>query len=162
MLVSPTQRIMIAEADLTTQAAAFAANDLVATKIELTNVGKEVEQRGGGSWGGGIIQHVTLIDLAAQLADTDIVFFDRDPENTTFTLNSALTLADADAPGLIGVAKLTSHTAFAASGFSQALNLAIPFLLSGSRSLFAAAITRGTPTYAATTDLKLRVALLLD
>lgn len=111
----------------------------------------------------GIIQSVIVTDLGAQAADLDVYFFDTELTNTTFTDNGAWDVDDTDLLNLIGVAAVTDWRSLADNSNGQALNLGMPFtLLASMTTIYAVLISRGTPTYASTTDLTLRVAILQD
>jgi len=110
---------------------------------------------------GGMIQSVILTDLGKQSADIDVFFFDVNPSNTTFTDNAALDVSDIDLLNIVGVAAVTDWKALSDNSVGQMLNLSIPFVLEGGgNTLYAALVSRGTPTYASTADLTLRVGVL--
>ena len=142
----------------TIETSIYASGDLVGTKIELAEaVDGDTNQSGTV---GGLIQSVVVTDLGAQSADLDIVFFDADPSNTTFTDNAAFDVHDTDLLNIVGVAQITTWVALSDNSVGQALQLAIPFVLDSGHSLFAAIVSRGTPTYVSTSDLTLRVGVL--
>ena len=142
------------EATPTVDTAAFATGDLIgAAAIELSGA------TGGNEIHGGMIQSVIVTDLAKQSAALDIVFFDADPSNTTFTENAAFDPDDADILNIIGVAAITDWKAFNDSSVGQALNLAIPFVADTKNKLYAVIVSRGAPTYGAS-DVTLRVGVL--
>ena len=148
------------EATPTVDTGAFATGDLIgAAAIALTGA-----VIGDGATGleehGGYIQSVVVTDLAKQSANLDVVFFDVDPSNTTFTENDPFDPHDTDILQIVGVAAVTDWKAFNDSSVGQAMNLAIPFVLeNGNNILYAVLVSRGAPTYAAT-DLTLRVGIL--
>jgi len=140
------------------QAALYASGDLIANKISLVAaVEGDADQRGPV---GGLIQSVIITDLGAQSAALDVVFFDTDPTSTTFTLNAAFDVDDLDLVNIVGVAQVTTYAAFSDNSVGQALQLAIPFVLPSGNTLYAAIVSRGTPTYASTSDLTIRVGVL--
>jgi hypothetical protein len=132
-------------------ASIYADGDLVGGKITLASA-----VRAAGA--GGVIQAITLTDLAKQSAAIDVIFFNADPSTTTFTDNAAFDVADAELVNIIGIVKLAAadYAAFNDSSAICKTGINLPFVLAGT-SLYAALVTRGTPTYAATTDVKLRV-----
>ncbi len=142
---------------LTVQAAAYASGDLVGGLIRLDNCNPDNTGRRDA---GGLIQSVAIADLAAQNITKDVVFFDSNPDGTTFTENAALDIADADLLKIIGVAQVSSWFSFNDNSMGQAVNLAIPFAIAGA-PLYAAIVERGAPTYASTADLHIRVGILL-
>lgn len=147
------------EATPTITTSAYATGDLVGTAvIQLTDaVEGDALQKGTV---GGLIQSVIITDLASQSAALDVIFFDANPSNTTFTDNAAFDIDDLDLVNIIGFAQVTSYAAFADNSVGQDLQLAIPFVLDTSNILYAAIVSRGTPTYTGTTDLTIRVGIL--
>ncbi len=153
-----TGGLIIIEQAVTVQAAAYATGELVGGKLTLT----DPNAGGGGTYlSGGIIQSVLITDLAKQSISKDVLFFDADPSNTTFTENSALDVDDTDLLNLIGVAAVADWFDFNDNSVGQALNLAIPYVIgSTGTALYAAIVERGAPTYASTSDLSIRVGII--
>ena len=144
---------------LTVQAAVYAAADVVGGKLTLTNA---VRSRSFGI--GGVIESVVLRDLAAQTGDYDLVIFNADPSATTFTENGPIDVADADLGKVVGVVKLvasTHRTAFADSCVYSVGGLNLSLAGAGS-NLYAVLVARGTPTFAATTDVSLELFIRQD
>ncbi len=125
----------------------YSAGDLVGGKLTLSSKAN-----------GGLIQTVIITDLAGVNINKDVVFFDTNPSNTTFTENAALAIADADLVDILGVAAVDTWFSFSNNSVGQALNLAIPFV---NTPLYAAIVERGTANYASTSDLSIRVGILL-
>lgn len=138
---------------------AYVAGDLIGTKLSFANAVRGV---GGGSNETGLLQSVIITDLAKQSANLDVVFFDTNPSNTTFTDNAAFDPHDTDLLTIIVVVAVTDWKDFNDNSIGQTLNLAIPFDLGGDTTLYAAIVSRGTPTYASTSDLTVRVGILAD
>lgn len=132
------------------QAAAYAAGDLLGGKITLANL--------IGNGGGAIeIVGVVVTDNAKQAAALDILFFDTDPAATTFTENGAVDIDDADLLNAVGFIQVTSYSQLNDNAIGRGeVTRPIHAILAGT-SLYAAIVNRGTPTYAAVTDLALRV-----
>ena len=148
----------VVEEALTVDTNAYATGDLIGGKITLENAAL-IDNLNPTT---GIIQSVVITDLAKQSVALDVVFWDTDPSNTTFTDNSALDISDTDLPNLIGVASVTSWFAFNDSSAGQALNLSIPFQVARNQhAIYAAIVSRGAPTYGAS-DLTLRVGIFQD
>ncbi len=151
----------VVEATPTIETGIYASGDLIGELITLAGAARTISE--GGDEGTGLIQSVILTDLSKQDANIDVVFFDANPDGTTFTDNSPLDVADADLVKIIGVAQITTYADFNDNSVGWAANLALPFDLKGrTASLFAALVSRGTPTYAATSDLTLRIGILQD
>ncbi len=139
--------------------APYASGDLIGGKLTLTDAARFGDKLRPGT---GIIQSVILTDLAKQSADLDVVFFDSDPSATTFTDQAALDIDDADLVKIIGVASVTSWAAFADNSAGQLLNVGLAFDLGQATSIFAAIVSRGTPSFASESDLRLRTFILQD
>ena len=108
-----------------------------------------------------LIQSVVITDLAGQEADIDVMFFDGDPVNTTFTDNAAFDPDDADLENFAaGIALVDDWHSFNDSSLGQALRLAIPIVPDGDGAFFAALVSRGTPTFGAS-DLSLRIQMVV-
>lgn len=144
------------------QAAAYAANDLVGGKRTLASA---VRKSGGTAH----IKGVTIIDQAANSAANsvyDLILFNSDPTGTTFTENAALDVADADMSKVLaviridGVAGSTLFTNVDNNALFKAVE--VPIIQSGTTSLFAALIARGAPTFAATTDVIVKLQVQQD
>lgn len=150
--------IFYIDQNVTVEAAAYSAGDLIGGKLTLA--GAAAETPSGTPSGGGLIQSVIITDLAKQNITKDVVFFDANPSNTTFTENSALDIHDTDLLNIAGIAQVADWFNFGDNSVGQALNLAIPYVISGDTALYAAIIERGAPTYVSTSDLTIRVGLL--
>jgi hypothetical protein len=135
----------------------YAAGDLIGGKLTLTPA---VRLPGFG----GIIATIALADKAKQNAPIDVVFFTANPASTTFTDQAALTVADADLLYDFTVSILaTDYASFADNSLATIPNVGAAFrLAAGSLALYAALVSRGTPTYAAAADLLLTLAIAAD
>lgn len=149
------------EATPTIDTSAFGSGDLIGTgAIALTGA-----VLGDGDTGteehGGYIQSVVITDLAKQSANIDVVFFDVNPSNTSYSVNNAFDPHDTDILQIVGVAAVTDWKDFNDSSIGQAMNLAIPFVLeNGNNILYAVLVSRGAPNYGTSSDLTLRVGIL--
>lgn len=108
---------------------------------------------------GGVIQSVVITDLAKQSANLDLVIFDTNPSNTTFTDQAAFDPDDVDILNIVGVVAITDWKAFSDNSVGVANNLAIPFILDTGNQLYAAIVSRGAPTYGAN-DLTIRLGII--
>ncbi len=140
---------------LTVDTGAYEPGDLIGGKIT-------IDSPGPASVGNGVlIQSVVITDLAGQEADIDVMFFDGDPANTTFTDNAAFDPNDADLENFgAGIAVVDDWHSFNDSSLGQALRLAIPIVPDGDGAFYAALISRGTPTFGAS-DLSLRIEMVV-
>lgn len=101
------------------------------------------------------VDAIVIRDLAAQNAALDVVFFHTQPTVTTFTLNSALDIADAELPFVAGYTSILAaqYCAFADSSVATKTTIGLPVIMPisvGIPTIWAVAISRGSPTYAAT------------
>ncbi len=137
------------------QAALYAADELLAEKLEFTT--PLLRGYSAGNFLKGTIESVVILDNAAQSAALDLVFFDADPSGTTFTLNAAFAPADADLLKSIGAVTVTTYTEFSLNSMATKTATGIQFDPRTVPTVFGALITRGTPTYAAVTDITVRL-----
>lgn len=127
------------------------------------------------SGGGGVITSVTVLDKSpSQRAAFDIFLFNG--SITATTDNAAFVPTDADAAKCVGVISILTtdyNTAFVGAVNSVAFKpdtktntlpqaMAIPYYCSGSTTLYAQLVTRGTPTYTSTTDIVVQLNCTLD
>ncbi len=149
-----SQHLRYVEATPTIDTGAYVSGDLIGSAaIELAGA---IAGDSGALLVGGLVQSVVVTDLSKQSANLDVVFFDVEPSNTTFTDNDAFDPDDVDILNIFGVATITDWAAFNDSSMGQVLTLAMPFVLDTGNSLWAVLVSRGTPTYSATA-LTLRV-----
>jgi len=139
----------------TITAGAYSAGDAVGGLLTFANAARV-------SGGGGVIKDVLLVDDAGQDAELELWLFDR-----TFTAiadNNAWAPSEADLEHLVTVISTEdSAQGWLAAGTPSAcaIEVARRYDLSGT-SLFGQLVTRGTPTFAATDDLTVKVGLLQD
>ena len=102
--------------------------------------------------------------MSMQDAEYDIIIFEQDPTNGTYTDDAAIDVDDTDADFLVGVITVSPghYTDFTDNSVATVNNVNLPFTAVGSANLYAVAVTRGTPTYAAATDLQLRFKIAQD
>jgi len=112
---------------------------------------------------GGILQVVKITDDAGQNAALDLLMFDR-----TFTPTadqSTIAILEADAENTLGVVSISAgnYARLGATVPSVATRagLGLAFKLNGT-SIFAQLVTRGAPTYVATDDLTVTLAIIPD
>lgn len=146
-------RVSVQSAGLTTAATAYAAGDQLGNQFTIAGAARE-------SGGSGMIVGVVVVSAADTVGAMDIVFFD---SSVTLAANdAAFAISDADALKIVGMAQLAGAYDIGNNRICVAYNLAIPYVLSGSTSLYAALITRyaipATP-FAAATDIQLIVFL---
>lgn len=143
------KRISVASGGLTTAATAYTAGDQVGTQFTFANAARV-------SGGSGTIVGVQIISAAVTIGTFDLVV--TDSSITLAADNAAYAISDADALKVVALIQLAGGFSLGANNrISQAFNLAIPFVCSGSASLFGGLITRSTiaaTPFAAVTDLQ--------
>lgn len=110
--------------------------------------------------GTGIVVGGTIADNAAQVPDVDLVIFESDPSNTTFTENSALDIADADLKKIVAIISFRSDDQYTfasngieiASGKAKMVRALTPQGRKNS-TLYGAMVVRETYNAAAVDDL---------
>ena len=133
----------------------YSANDQVGGLLAFTGAARVA----GGS---GVIHSVTITDKAKQDATLDLYLFDSNPTSTTFTDNAALTINAADLIKSIGVIRVSTYQDVATNSVGGTTSTGVPFKLVSGTTLYGALVTRGTPTYASTSDLQVRLGILQD
>lgn len=138
----------------TADTSAYVSGETVGGKLTFSNALRDTR-------GTGYIISAALVDQSAQAQDMELVIFNQNPSSTTFTDQAALDIADADvskiaAPILFGS---SNRFAYADNGFKYAGSLSLPVEATDSSglpssTLYGVIVTRGTPTFAASTDLK--------
>lgn len=145
--------LTIANAQTVTASSAYASGNAVGGLVTLSNAARVTS-------GSGLVQSVIIDTKSAQTTSTDVVIFNANPSGSTCTDKTAFSVAAADFDKIVGVAHVTDWTSLGTPSVGQAQNLAMPFALSSGTTLYACVVTRGTPTYAATTDLSLALRVL--
>ena len=139
----------------TITAGAYSANEAVGGLITFTNVAT------ADSRGSGVIQSITIIDDDKQNAELELHLFDR-----TFTPtadNAAFAPSDADLENYLGYILVTpaDYKDFVDNSVAHVSNIGLAYDLDGA-NLFGQLVTRGTPSYNATDDLTIKIAILQD
>ena len=109
----------------------------------------------------GTITKVVIVDDDNEKSPLELVLFDR-----TFTAtadNAAFDPTDADMENCIGVVFITTaaYSSFNDNSVATVVDQPLDIVLAGT-SLFGQLITRGTPTYTATTDITVKLVIRQD
>lgn len=140
-------RISVQSSGLTTATTAYSTGDQVGAIFEFANAARA-------SGGSGTIVGIVLISAADIIGAYDAAIFDSSVSLAAD--NAAFTISDADALKLVGLSQLAGAFDIGANRIAQAFNVAIPYVCSGSASLFAGLICRAGHTFfGAATDLQL-------
>lgn len=137
----------------TVTAGAYTAGDAVGGLLTFANAARI-------SAGGGVTKNMVIVDDAGQDAELELWLFDR-----TFSAiadNAAWAPTEADLENLIAIIS-TSDGTWRAAGTPSAVDIEVSkrYDLTGT-SMFGQLVTRGTPTFAATDDISVKIALLRD
>ena len=109
---------------------------------------------------GGLIQSIMVVDKASQDANLEIIIFSSDPAATTFSDNDALDIDDADLAKIIAIIPITAYHDFVDNSVATVSGLAIPFITDTGNDLFVAIVSRGAPTYVATSDVIITIGVV--
>jgi hypothetical protein len=130
--------------------AAYTANDQVGGLMTLTGAVPA-------SSDGAVLRQISVVDKGKQSAALNVLLFDAQP-TVASSDNAACDVADAELAG-----KCLGHVAIAAgdyvalsAGSVAAKQVTVPVKADSSATLYALAMTTGTPTYASTSDLVFR------
>ena len=134
------------EKSVTVDTNVYAAGDLLCAKIEIP-VTRDI-----------FLNKIIVTDLSKQDAELDFIFFDSDPSSTTFTLNGAFDIADADLTKITGTFTVSpAHYYDYADNSAAHLYCNDTFLrCKDGDKIYCAVVCRGTPTYSTANDLKFR------
>lgn len=147
----------VTAAPTVTASSAYASGNAVGS---LQTLSSALRQQTVGGLGTAILQRVQVNFKSAQTAQTDIILFSASPSSTTVTDKSAIAIATADFDKVIGVIHVSDCTAQGTPSSCQANNLAIPVYNASGSALYAVAVTRGTPTFTATSDVSITYTFL--
>lgn len=138
--------------------AAYASGDVLGDKCPIS---VELIRKDNGT---GILQSIITQDLSKQSGAYDIVVFDSNPTATTFTDNSALDIADADLPKVIGVISVVSsdYASFNDNSVGTTKGVGLPIQnASTTNKIWIGLVSRDTKTYVAD-ELSIAFGILQD
>lgn len=142
---STLETVRISATPTISAAGIYAAKDAIGGILTFANAARW-------SGGTGTIQAVTLVDKDQELANIDLVLFDQTIAGTV-TDNAAFDPTDADLSNVQGWVAIGSGMYADFSDNSVAhVPVNIPYRCAAT-SLFGALVSRGTPTYTATSDI---------
>ena len=138
---------------IVTSAGAYSANDQVGVAVEIPIAEDDA--------GYIELRSLVLIDYDTQKISTDLFFFDKAPVNAVAD-NGVASIADADMlDACLGVVNVpaANYSDTAANSVATVKNIGLILKAgkTGSKSIWVLVVTRGTPTYASTTSLKLKL-----
>lgn len=134
----------------TITAGAYSAGDAIGGKLTFSGCPEN-----------GIIHGATLIDKAEQSAAIYLVLFDAD--FTAVSDNAAFSVTAGEQPNIIGVISFAAadYVDIGGDTVNTKMGLALPYELSSETGrVYGQLFTTGTPTYGATSDLIVKLAVL--
>lgn len=145
------------DATLASEAATFASGDVISTTVEValrSYANQDVDQLRGR------IVSLQVLDEDDQGITLDVFFM---KNNVSLgTVNSAISISDANAREIIGIVQANSFFDLINSRQAFPEFKDIPFVLdSGELSLWVSAVTRGAPTYTAS-GVRLRIGVQFE
>lgn len=143
----------ITDVGVTVDTNAYASGDCVGGKLSTTAA--PVSQHGV------ILTGVTLASGDSESPQFDIYLFSGDPSTSTLTDNAALALTDADREKVIDFFQVSEAVTDSNGVTYRRGGLSTPIPASVS-TLYIAIVARGAITYAAATDLNLRLLFVKD
>jgi len=143
----------------TITAGAYSADDALGNEMELDFGVKTI-----GTWDAYTLQSVSLVDKGKQDAEIDVLFFDASV--TPASDNAAADFTDAQlAANFLGIVTISGSDYGDLNDNSVATVKNVGLQLrpvDGTGSIYAYAVTRGTPTYTSTTDLVFKFDVIAD
>lgn len=133
-----------------TAASAYASGNYVGGLLTFTGVTATNAAATGGR-----VEEVTIFSKSAQTAEIDLVWCgSSNPTNTTITDKTAANLAVTDFNKCRVVAQLTNWQNLGTPSSATTGQIATPFSLAAGTTGYGFLVTRGTPTFTATSDLQ--------
>lgn len=161
-----SNQIRVDVAQTVTASSAYTSGNAIGGLMTIANAAR-VSGSLGAAGTGGIIQQVVANSKSLQTTQVDVFLFNSNPSGSTCTDKTAFVLATADFDKVIGVASVPGTAANNSGWFGggtgsvgQANNLAMAFEIASGTSVFACAVTRGTPTFTATSDISFKYQIL--
>lgn len=154
-------KVCLSQVQTVTASSAYASGNCVGGLLTFAGAIRTVPD-GVTAKTGGIINSVLITDASNNQTQFDVWFFDSDPTATTVTDKTLLALNAADRVRSIGFVSVNAWTgANSGGGLGQGL-LDLRFVLATGTTLYGILIARGTPTFASTGDVQVRVVISQD
>jgi len=144
--------VRISQTPTVSTSPAYTAGDAVGGLLTFANAVRE-------SGSSGVLMSVVVIDASQQRPSLELVLFDR--TFTASTDNAVFDPTDADLANCIGVVAIGSWSNFSDNSVATVSGVSLPIVLNGT-SLFGQLLTRGTPTFVATSDISVLCTVLED
>ncbi len=149
--------LVTVEVTPTITAGPYTTGDVVGGKLTFTDAANR-------SGGGGIIRSLIITDLGDQKANLDLLLFDSDPSNGTYTDDAAVDVDDLDLVKVVAQISIVTadYKSFTDNAAAALKDLGAAFQCSGSANLYGLLIARAGPTYTSTGDLTIRLVIEQD
>lgn len=161
-----SNQIKVQVAQTVTASSAYASGNAIGGLMTVAGAAR-VSGALGAAGTGGIVAGLTMNSKSLQTTQVDIFLFDANPAGSTCTDKTAFSLATADFDKVIGVITIPGTPANGAGWYAGTVGSTgvatyypATYDLSSATSIFACAVTRGTPTYTATTDVSFKFNIL--
>jgi hypothetical protein len=161
-----SNQIKVQVAQTVTAASAYAAGNAIGGLQTIAGAAR-VSGSLGAAGTGGILTGLMMNSKSLQTTQVDVFLFDANPSGSTCTDKTAFSLATADFDKVIGVVTIPGTAANGAGWYAGTVGSTgvatyypVTYDLASASSIFACAVTRGTPTYTATTDVSFKYNIL--
>lgn len=135
---------------------AYSTGDCIGTLLTFSNISRAIDKTG-------LIQQALVFTKSSQSTPIDLILFYANPSASTFTDNSAISIAAADFNKIIGVAHIVDWSSLGTPSVGQVNNLAMPFLpVTGTRNIYGVLVARGGITLTSTSDVEVRLKASVD
>jgi hypothetical protein len=161
-----SNQIKVQVAQTVTASSAYAAGNAIGGLQTIAGAAR-VSGSLGAAGTGGILTGLMMNSKSLQTTQVDVFLFDANPSGSTCTDKTAFSLATADFDKVIGVVTIPGTAANGAGWYAGTVGSTgvatyypVTYDLASATSIFACAVTRGTPTYTATTDVSFKYNIL--
>lgn len=152
-------QVVVSQTPTVTSSSVYATGQSVGGLLTFSGAARV---QNGGANGTGILQRVTIHMKSTQTGPFDLVLFSQAPTNTTIADKTTFSLATADYGTVMGVIHLSDCTSLGAPSSCVASGLAFALRTVGSGNLYGALVSRGTPTFASTSDVTVSAQIIQD
>ena len=159
MGTTPASDVVIKSATPTiTASVAYTADDALGGKLTFSDVVRDV---GNLTKRSGLLHSIKITDAAKQKAAMDLILFSADFTATADA--DAMDIIPADQPKVIHIVSIApgDYSDFVRCSVATLANLSIPVKLATAH-LYAQLVVRGTPTYAAASDITVEIRFIPD
>lgn len=157
-----SNQIKVQVAQTVTASSAYTSGNAIGGLMTIAGAAR-VSGSLGAAGTGGILSAMVMNSKSLQTTQVDVVFFDANPTGSTCTDKTAFSLATADFDKVVGYLTIPGTAANGAGWVAGTVgSLGIPtyypitYDLASATSIYACAVTRGTPTWTATTDVSFK------